>query len=87
MKGKMSLCLIKHLVMKTCEGMETHFYVLLTSAIDGNEWPVLGSSERAYGTHCIGVFVGPRAGPDAATKMRISSPCWKWNPDSLGVQP
>lgn len=87
MQGKMlSLCLIKHLVMKTCDGMETQFHVLLTSAIDGNEWSALRPSERAYGTHCIGGFVDPRAGP-ATVKKIVSSPCRKSNPDFSGVHP
>lgn len=54
-----------------CEGMETQFSVLLTSAVDGNEWSALRLSERAYGTHCIGGFVAPTAGPDP---VKIISP-------------
>jgi hypothetical protein len=41
---------------------------LMTSALDGGEWPTsrLGSfTERAPGAHWIGDWVGPRAGLDA----------------------
>jgi hypothetical protein len=42
------------------------YWALLTSALDGAEWSASSSGrfirrERAPGTHCIGVWVGPRA--------------------------
>jgi len=61
--------------MKTYGGVEdssTH----LSSALDGGDWSVSHScrftpSERAPGTHWIGVWVGPRAGLDAVVKRNI----------------
>jgi hypothetical protein len=38
----------------------------LTSALDGGEW-----SASRLGTHCIGGWVGPRAGLDAVKKRKI----------------
>jgi hypothetical protein len=32
------------------------------------------------GTHCIGGWVGPRAGLDAVVRRKISSPYWDTNP-------
>jgi hypothetical protein len=36
----------------------------LTSALDGDEWSVSRPRERAPGTHWIGGWMGPSAGPD-----------------------
>jgi hypothetical protein len=44
-------------------------------------------SERAPDTHCIGGWVGPRAGLDAVVKGRIPSPRRESNPDEQVVQP
>jgi hypothetical protein len=38
------------------------------------------------GTHCIGDYVGPRAGLDILEKRKIFSPCWESNPDSQAVR-
>jgi hypothetical protein len=47
------------------------FYSLLTSALEGGEWSAsrpgrgLPPGKEPPGTHCIGGWVGPRAGLDA----------------------
>jgi hypothetical protein len=57
----------------------------LTSTLDGGEWsasrPGRFTPERkAAGTHCIGAWVGPRAGLDVVEKRKILH-CWESNPD------
>jgi hypothetical protein len=52
---------------------------ILTSALDGDEWPAsrldrLTSREGAPGTHWIGGWMGSRAGVDAVVKRKIPSP-------------
>jgi hypothetical protein len=42
-KVKFSLCLIKHLTIKTYLGVEIYLYSFLTSALDGGEWLALWS--------------------------------------------
>jgi hypothetical protein len=37
--------------------------------------------ERTPGTRWIGGWVGPRAGLDAETRVKILCPCWGSNPD------
>jgi hypothetical protein len=64
----------------------------LTSALDGGEWSTshpccFTPGETALGTHCVGGWVGRRAGLDTRKKRRISYPCWESNLDSLVVQP
>jgi len=59
----------------------------LTSVLDGGEWSASRPGrfipkERVPGTHCIGGWVGPRAGLDAVVRRKISSPCRELNPRS-----
>jgi hypothetical protein len=58
-------------------------YTFYTSALNGNEWLTASAGrfipptgERALGTHCIGSWVGPRAGLEALEKKKnaISAP-------------
>jgi hypothetical protein len=65
--------------MKTCGsgGVAPPF---LTSALDGGEWSAsrhghFTPGERAPNTHCIGGWMGTRAGLDALTQRKISCPC------------
>jgi hypothetical protein len=32
--------------------------------------------------HCIGGWLGPRAGLDITEKSKVSYPCWEMNPNS-----
>jgi hypothetical protein len=62
--------------MKMCGGVEIYLHVFLTSALDGGEWSAsrpgcFTPREKARDTHCIGGWVGPRAGLDAC-HMKIS---------------
>jgi hypothetical protein len=68
----MFLCL-----MKTYGGSGCIAPQFLTSALDGGEWSAsrpgrFTPGERAHGTHWIGGWVGPRAGLDAAEKIKFS---------------
>jgi hypothetical protein len=59
----------------------------LTSALDGGEWSASRSGrfilrERALGTHWIGGWVGPRAGPDAVAKRKKSQHCPRREPNT-----
>jgi hypothetical protein len=40
----------------------------------------LPPGERTPGIHCIGGWVGPRAGLDVVVKRKITSPFWELNP-------
>jgi hypothetical protein len=58
--------------------MEIQFRTFLITALDGSEWIAschgcFTARERAPGTHCIGVWVGPRGGLDAVEKI---VPAW-----------
>jgi len=51
----------------------------LISELDGGEWSASRSGrliprEKAFRTHCIGGWVGPRAGLDKVSKRKIHSP-------------
>jgi hypothetical protein len=64
----------------------------LTSALDEGKWSALcpsyfNSRGTAPTTHCMGGWVGPRAGLDATQKGKISCPCQESNVDSSVVQP
>jgi hypothetical protein len=57
----------------------------LTSALDGDEWPVsrpgrFTPMESAPGTNWMGGWVGPRAVLGAIVKRKIPSPRWESNP-------
>jgi len=57
--------------------VEVQVQAILTSALDGDEWPVSGPGrfppgERARCIHCLGSWVGPRAGMKAVE--------WRKNP-------
>jgi hypothetical protein len=74
----MSLCLIKHHVMKTFVGMEVQLLEFSTSALDGGEWsaacPValpLGKNPPPPGTPWVGGCVGLIDGLDAVVKRKI----------------
>jgi hypothetical protein len=60
-------------------GVEIQLHVLLTSALDGDEWSLslpgrFTPSERAPGTHWIGGWVDPRATLNALVRRKIRSP-------------
>jgi hypothetical protein len=64
----------------------------LASALDGGEWSASRSGrftprERTHCTHCIGGWVGPRAGLDMVSKRKIPSPRRESNSDHPIVQP
>jgi len=65
--------------------MEVQLHTFLTTALDGGEWSASHPSyytprERDPGTHWIGGWVGPRAGPEVVAKRIPSLP-------SLGTEP
>jgi hypothetical protein len=60
--------------MKTYERVDVYVHIFLTSALAGGEWSAsrLGRvtpGKRAPGTHWIGGWVDPRAGPDDVKKI------------------
>jgi hypothetical protein len=62
--------------MKTYWGVEVCPHEFLTSALDGDEWPVsrfccFTRSERDHGTRLTGGQVGTRAGPGACILVFI----------------
>jgi hypothetical protein len=66
--------------MKTYGWMEVYLHAFLTSALDGGELSAssYGSftpGERVPNTHCIGSWVGSRAGLDAVVKRKILAHC------------
>jgi hypothetical protein len=50
--------------------VEIQLHAFLTSALDGGKWLASRPEERAPGTHWIGGWVGPRAGPDAVENIK-----------------
>jgi hypothetical protein len=81
-KVKLSLCLIKHHVMKTYWGVEVYLHAFLNSALHGGELPASRTGRftpriRApppHGTQRREGCVGPRADLDAATtRKKITS--------------
>jgi hypothetical protein len=57
--------------------MEVYLHALLTSALDGGEWPAsrpghFNPGEKGPGTHLKGGWVGPKAGLDA---LKVKSKC------------
>jgi hypothetical protein len=78
--------------MKTYWGSGGIAPFILTSALDGGEWPAslpgrFTHREGASGTHWIGGWVSPRAVTDAVVKRKIPSPCRESNPRTPIVQP
>jgi hypothetical protein len=61
-------------------------YCFLTPALEGGEWSesrpgrALPPGERPPSTHCIGGWVGPRAGLDAEARGKILCLCRGSNP-------
>jgi len=60
-------------------------HAFLSSALDEGEWSASRSGcftprGSTAGTHCIGAWVGPRAGLDAVAKGKNLSPCRELNP-------
>jgi hypothetical protein len=58
----------------------------LSLALDGREWSASRPCRFTPGgsvpsAHCIGGWVGPRAGLDTVEWREISCPCWESNPD------
>jgi hypothetical protein len=49
--------------------------------------PLYSPREKAPGTHCVGEWVGPRAGLGVKEKGKVFCPCLKSNPNSSVVQP
>jgi hypothetical protein len=73
--------------MKAYWGVEVLLHTLFTSVLCGDEWSALSPRVRVPGTHCIGGWVGPRAGLDAVVKRKIPSSHRKSNPRTPIVQP
>jgi hypothetical protein len=73
--------------MKTWESGDIA-QAFLISALDGRKWSAshparFNSGERTTpspGTHCVGGWVGPRAGLDAVEQRNISCFCRESNP-------
>jgi hypothetical protein len=62
--------------MKTYGEMDVQILVFLTSSLIGGEWSAslpgrFTTGERAPGTHCIGAWVGPRAGLDDVEQRKF----------------
>jgi len=57
--------------MKRYWWMEVQLHTLLTSALDGDEWPALWSSIRAPGTHWTGCWMDLLASLDVVMKRKI----------------
>jgi hypothetical protein len=62
--------------MKAYGGVDEQIYIFLTSALVGREWSAsrpchFTPGERALSTHCIGGWVGPRAGLDNVEKRKF----------------
>jgi hypothetical protein len=76
--------------------VEVKLHEVLTSALDGGEWPAsrpdrFATGEMFLGTHWIGGWVVPRAGLDAVAKRKYACHCRESNPGrpvrSLVVKP
>jgi hypothetical protein len=57
-------------------GVDVWIYSFLTSALVGGEWSAsrpgrFTPGDRAPGTHWIGDWMGPRAGPDDVEKRKF----------------
>jgi hypothetical protein len=62
--------------MKTYGGSNVQIHVFLNSALVGAEWSVsrpgfFTTGEMVSGTHCIGGWVGPRAGLDDVEMRKL----------------
>jgi hypothetical protein len=54
--------------MKAYGGVDVYIHIFLTSALAGGEWSASRLCRFTPGTHWIGGWVGPRAGPDDVEK-------------------
>jgi hypothetical protein len=76
-KVKLSLCLTNQaLYHEGVWGVDVSIHIFLTSALVGGEWSASRSDrfipgERAPGTHCIGGWLGLRAGLNAVEKRKF----------------
>jgi len=69
---KVSLCLTKHQVLKTCEGVEVKLHTFLASILDGElHSPAAYPRGKVPGTHWIGGWLCLTAGLDAVEKRKI----------------
>jgi hypothetical protein len=62
--------------MKVYGGVDVQIHIFLTSALAGGEWSAsrtdrFTQADRAPGTHWIGGWVNPRAGPDDLEKRKF----------------
>jgi len=74
-KVKLSLCLIKHLAIKSYWGVEVQFHAL-TSALKGYEWSALRPGRfhlgvRTPDTRWLKSWMGPRTGFGAVAERKI----------------
>jgi hypothetical protein len=91
-KVKVSLCWTEHHAMQTYWGIGDKLQAFFDL---GTRWGWVVSftprlfypRERAPGTHWIGGWVGPRAGPDMVLKWKTPSPCRESDPNHPIVQP
>jgi hypothetical protein len=62
--------------MKTYGGVDVYIHVFMTSALVGGGWSAsrpgsFATGETAPGVHCIGGWVGPRAGLEDVEKRKL----------------
>jgi hypothetical protein len=79
-KLNLSLCLTKPHAMKTYGGVEMYFHAFLTSALGIGDWSASHTSrftlgKRTSSTHCVGGWVGPRAGLNVASEGKSPVLC------------
>jgi hypothetical protein len=72
--------------MKAYGGVEVLLHAFLNSELDGGEWSASRPGhfiprERDPGIHCIGCWVGPRAGVDQVVKRKVPGPAEIRSPD------
>jgi hypothetical protein len=61
--------------MKEYGGVDVYIHIFLTSALTGGEWSALGPHRftlgETPGSHRIGGWIHPRAGPDDVKKRKF----------------